>query len=63
MIMGFPGSTSRYLTESEVKLRMDAVNTPRIQVREARQNVLSKEMAASSTTRYWKPRPNRKNVS
>ena len=66
MIMGFPGSTSRYLTESEVKLRMDAVNTPRIQVREARQNVLSKEMAASDKVRiqyaskyagssnYWK---------
>lgn len=66
MIMGFPGSTSRYLTESEVKLRMDAVNTPRIEVREARQGVLSKEMAASdkvriqyaskyaSSSNYWK---------
>ena len=51
MIMGFPGSTSRYLTESEVKLRMDAVNTPRIEVREARQGVLSKEMAASDKVR------------
>lgn len=66
MIMGFPGSTSRYLTESEVKLRMEAVNTPRIEVREARQNVLRKEMAASdkiriqyaskfaSSSNYWK---------
>lgn len=66
MIMGFPGSTSRYLTQSEVKLRMDAVNTPRIQVREARQDVLRKEMAASdkvriqyaskfaSSSNYWK---------
>lgn len=66
MIMGFPGSTSRYLTQSEVKLRMDGTNTPRIQVREARQEVLRKEMAASdkvriqyaskfaSSSNYWK---------
>lgn len=66
MIMGFPGSTSRYLTRSEVKLRMDATNTPRIQVREARQAVLKEEMAASDKVRiqyaskyaqssnYWK---------
>ena len=66
MIMGFPGHTSRYLTTSEVQERMDAQNTPRIRVREARQNVLSKEMAASDRIRimyaskfamsanYWK---------
>ena len=66
MIMGFPGSTSRYLTESEVKMRMEGINTPRIEVREARQNVLRKEMAASDKVRiqyaskyatssnYWK---------
>ena len=66
MIMGFPGSTSRYLTQSEVKLRMEGTNTPRIQVREARQDVLRKEMAASdkiriqyaskfaSSSNYWK---------
>lgn len=66
MIMGFPGSTSRYLTESEVKLRMTGTNTPRIEVREARQNVLRAEMAASdkvriqyaskfaSSSNYWK---------
>mgnify|MGYP000314414738 CR=1 FL=1 len=51
MIMGFPGSTSRYLTESEVRLRMEATNVPRIEVREARQNVLRKEMAASDKVR------------
>ena len=45
MIMGFPGSTSRYLTESEVRLRMDGTNIPRIAVREARQAVLREEMA------------------
>lgn len=66
MIMGFPGSTSRFLTKSEVKLRMDASNTPRIQVREARQAILKQEMAASDKVRiqyatkyaqssnYWK---------
>ena len=66
MIMGFPGHTSRYLTASEVQERMDAKNTPRIRVREARQGVLSKEMAASDRIRimyaskfamsanYWK---------
>ena len=66
MIMGFPGSTSRYLTKSEVELRMTATNTPRIEVREARQAVLKAEMAASdkvriqyaskyaSSSNYWK---------
>ena len=66
MIMGFPGSTSRYLTESEVRLRMEGTNVPRITVREARQNILRKEMAASdkvriqyaskfaSSSNYWK---------
>ncbi len=66
MIMGFPGSTSRYLTESEVRLRMDGTNIPRITVREARLGVLRKEMAASdkiriqyaskfaSSSNYWK---------
>ncbi len=66
MIMGFPGSTSRYLTESEVRLRMEGTNIPRITVREARQEVLRREMAASDKVRiqyaskfagssnYWK---------
>ncbi len=66
MIMGFPGSTSRFLTRSEVQQRMDGINTPRIQVREARQAVLKQEMAASNKVRiqyaskyaqssnYWK---------
>ncbi len=66
MIMGFPGSTSRYLTVSEVKERMESTNTPRIAVREARQEVLKAEMNASDKTRiqyaskyasssnYWK---------
>jgi hypothetical protein len=66
MIMGFPGSTSRYLTVSEVKERMTATNEPRIKVRTARLNVLREVMGASDKTRiqyaskyagssnYWK---------
>ena len=66
MIMGFPGSTSRYLTVSEVKERMEAENAPRIRIRGARQDVLKEVMAASDKVRiqyaskyarssnYWK---------
>lgn len=66
MIMGFPGSTSRYLTVSEVKERMDSENTPRIRIRGARQDVLREVMNASDKIRiqyankfagssnYWK---------
>ena len=66
MVMGFPGSTSRYLTVSEVKERMEATNEPRIAIREARQEVLKAAMSASDKTRiqyankyasssnYWK---------
>ncbi len=66
MIMGFPGRTSRYLTATEVKERMEAQNAPRIRVRGARQDVLSAEMAKSDKVRiqyaskfasscnYWK---------
>ncbi|EJX02179.1 hypothetical protein, secreted [gut metagenome] len=66
MIMGFPGSTSRYLTVSEVKKRMEAENAPRIRIRGARQDVLKEAMAASDKVRiqyaskyarssnYWK---------
>lgn len=66
MILGFPGSTSRYLTVSEVKERMEATNSPRIRIREARQGVLKEEMNASdkiriqyankyaSSSNYWK---------
>lgn len=66
MIMGFPGSTSRYLTVSEVKERMKATNAPRIRIRGERQSILKEEMNASDNTRiqyadkyarssnYWK---------
>ncbi len=66
MVMGFPGSTDRYLTQSEVKQRMHSTNEPRIRIRGVRQEVLKKEMAASdkvriqyagkysSSSNYWK---------
>lgn len=66
MVLGFPGSTSRYLTVSEVKERMDSDNTPRIRVRGARLAVLKEVMNASDKIRiqyankfagssnYWK---------
>ena len=66
MIMGFPGSTNRYLTQSEIKQRMTATNEPRIRIRGVRQDVLKAEMAASdkvriqyaskyaSSSNYWK---------
>ncbi len=66
MIMGFPGSTSRYLTVSEVKERMESINKPRIQVREERLALLREAMDQSDKIRiqyankfagssnYWK---------
>ena len=66
MIMGFPGSTNRYLTQSEIKQRMYSTNEPRIRIRGARQEVLKEEMYASdkiriqyaskyaSSSNYWK---------
>ncbi len=66
MIIGFPGSTERYLTGSEIKSMMEAENEPRIKVRGARQDVLKEEMAKSDKIRiqyaskyarssnYWK---------
>ena len=66
MILGFPGSTSRYLTQSEVKERMEADNQAMIDMRGVRLEVLRKAMEASDKTRiqyaskfaqssnYWK---------
>ena len=66
MIMGFPGTTKRYLTQSEVKQRMNAVNQAMIDMRGVRLEVLRKYMDASDKTRiqyaskfagssnYWK---------
>ena len=49
--MGFPGSTSRYLTRSEVKERMEADNQAMIDMRGVRLDVLRKYMDASDKTR------------
>lgn len=66
MIMGFPGSTSRYLTQSEVKHRMEAVNQPMIDMRTVYLDVLREWMAQNDKIRiqyankfagssnYWK---------
>ena len=66
MIMGFPGSTSRFLTGGEVKSRMYNSNEPRIAMREAALKVIREEMAKSeevsiqyanklaSISNYWK---------
>ncbi len=50
MIMGFPGSTSRYLTKQEVEMRMNASNKPRRDVRTAYLNVLKDVMSKSDKT-------------
>ena len=66
MIMGFPGSTNRYLTQSEVRQRMTAVNQAMIDMRTVYLDVLKKYMRQSDKTRiqyankfagssnYWK---------
>ena len=66
MIMGFPGSTSRYLTQSEVKERMQTTNQARIDMRTIYLDVLREHMAQSDKVRiqyaskfagssnYWK---------
>ena len=47
MIMGFPGSTSRYLTGEEVKQRMYHENEPRIAMRDVTLKIIREEMAKS----------------
>ncbi len=66
MIMGFPGSTERYLTQSEVKQMMTAQNQAMIDMRTVYLDVLKKHMAESDKIRiqyankfagssnYWK---------
>lgn len=65
-VMGFPGRTFRYMISDEVKERMETTNFMRIHVRDARQQLLNKEMQADAATRihyaavyaqsanYWK---------
>ena len=66
MIMGFPGSTSRYLTADEVKQRMYQQNEPRIAMRDVTLKIIREEMEKSeeiaikyanklaSISNYWK---------
>ena len=50
MIIGFPGSTNRYLTSQEVIDRRDAQNEPRIIARTAKENVWRAAMRADQKT-------------
>ena len=66
MIMGFPGSTERYMTVAELQQMRDIDNAIRIKCRGVRQEVLLADMLAdpqvkiqyaskySSSTNYWK---------
>ena len=47
MIMGFPGSTSRYLTGDEVKQRIFHENEPRIAMRDVTLKIIREEMTKS----------------
>ena len=66
MTIGFPGSTSRYLSSYGIKERRDAENTPRYQTREIKQDIMLRHMRADEAVRikydskyaqssnYWK---------
>ena len=66
MTMGYPGSTSRYLSSYGIRERRDALNAPRAQVRGVKQEVMQRHMRASEAVRikydskfaqsanYWK---------
>lgn len=66
MVMGFPGSTTRYMTTYEIDEMLDVANPNRILIRGERQEILRKDMEASDRVRiqysdkyanssnYWK---------
>ena len=66
MIMGYPGSTSRYLSSYGIQERRDAQNAPRAQVRGVKQDIMLRHMRAdeavrimydskyASSSNYWK---------
>ena len=66
MVMGFPGSTQRYMTSYEIDDMLSISNPNRIYIRGERQAILKKDMAASDKVRiqyaskyarssnYWK---------
>ena len=51
MVMGYPGSTTRYRTSAEVQNTMDVVNDIRIVSREAKLNIIRDYMASSQKAR------------
>ena len=66
MILGYPGSTSRYLSSYGIRERRDAINAPRVQVRGVKQAIMLRHMRAdeavrikydskyASSSNYWK---------
>lgn len=66
MTIGYPGSTSRYLSSYGIRQRRDAINEPRAQVRGVKQDVMIRHMRADGAVRikydskyaqssnYWK---------
>jgi hypothetical protein len=66
MVMGYPGSTSRYLSSYGIEEMRNCINDPRQQVRGVKQEVMKKHMDASEAVRikydskfaqsanYWK---------
>ena len=66
MTLGYPGSTSRYLSSYGILERRDAQNKPRYQTREIKQNIMIRHMRADEAVRikydskyaqssnYWK---------
>ena len=66
MTVGYPGSTSRYLSSYGIKERRDAENEPRYKTREVKQNIMIRHMRADEAVRikydskyaqssnYWK---------
>ncbi len=51
MVMGYPGTTKRYLAASEVKYNMDIVNEVRITAREAKLDIIRDFMTTSQKAR------------
>ncbi|MBR1548405.1 MAG: S46 family peptidase, partial [Prevotella sp.] len=66
MIMGYPGSTSRYLSSYGIQERRDAINATRVQARGVKQEIMLRHMRSSEAIRimyeskyahssnYWK---------
>ncbi len=51
MVMGYPGSTTRYMTSWGVKNEMDVTNAIRIKLRGIKQDIMKKEMDANDKVR------------